>query len=246
VAHLTVGSFDPAAHAILVPFQDHVGWATEEALRGCEAAGIPVVRRPGCSAIDFMRSSMASDAMLAGRESILFVDSDMFFLPAEAIKVLRRPDPVVGAMYAQKGFGKLNCHLPDEIKEIKAGTIGQDYSAFACGTGFLRIKTAVLRRMIEALAMPCCTDHGGKVWPFFLPQVVQKIDGHWAYLGEDYSFCYRCRALGVPILVDTTIRCWHMGQYPYGWEEAGRPRPPERSAALTIVHAGVIRSEPNA
>ena len=43
---------------------------------------------------------------------------------------------------------------------------------------------------------------------------------HW-YLGEDYSFCERARQCGYKIMADTSIRLWHIGEYAYGWEDAG-------------------------
>jgi hypothetical protein len=41
------------------------------------------------------------------------------------------------------------------------------------------------------------------------------------YLSEDYAFCHRARQCGHKIIADTTIRLWHHGSYPYGWEDAG-------------------------
>ena len=39
--------------------------------------------------------------------------------------------------------------------------------------------------------------------------------------GEDYSFCERARQCGYKIMADTSIRLWHIGEYAYGWEDAG-------------------------
>ena len=47
--------------------------------------------------------------------------------------------------------------------------------------------------------------------------------GHW-YLAEDYAFCHRARLCGFPIIADTTIRLWHVGDYGYRWEDAGIDR----------------------
>jgi len=44
--------------------------------------------------------------------------------------------------------------------------------------------------------------------------------GHW-YLGEDFSFCERARQAGYKIYADTSIRLWHFGNSPFGWEDAG-------------------------
>ena len=42
------------------------------------------------------------------------------------------------------------------------------------------------------------------------------------YLAEDWAFCERARAAGLPIFADPSIRLWHFGRYGYGWEDAGR------------------------
>jgi hypothetical protein len=45
------------------------------------------------------------------------------------------------------------------------------------------------------------------------------------YLTEDYAFCHRARQAGLAILADTTIRLSRMGNYGYGWEDAGSDLP---------------------
>ena len=57
-----------------------------------------------------------------------------------------------------------------------------------------------------------------------LPAEGTYSGGYW-YLGEDYSFCERARQCGYKIMADTSIRLWHIGEYAYGWEDAGPARP---------------------
>ena len=84
------------------------------------------------------------------------------------------------------------------------------------------------------------------MWPFFLPMVrtapvikaalvsfeesttgvvphLSNRKGHW-YLAEDFAFCHRARLCGVPIIADTSVRLWHIGDYAYRWEVAGIDR----------------------
>jgi hypothetical protein len=58
------------------------------------------------------------------------------------------------------------------------------------------------------------------------PAPLPKGEGRqcW-YLGDDYSFCERARQCGYKIMADTSIRLWHIGNYAYGWEDAGQDRP---------------------
>lgn len=88
-------------------------------------------------------------------------------------------------------------------------------------TGFLHVRRSVFVRMAYELDLPRCNEKPDSlVLPFFLPLVVGDV-GQKRYLGEDYAFCERAGAIGVPVFADTRIRLWHFGDYPYGWEDAG-------------------------
>ncbi len=81
---------------------------------------------------------------------------------------------------------------------------------------------------------------GSPTIPFFQPMVSPIEDGHW-YLAEDYAFSERARAAGHRIIVDTTIRLWHLGGYPYGWEDAGTDR--ERTGSFTLNFPDKLTSD---
>ena len=89
-------------------------------------------------------------------------------------------------------------------------------------TGFLRIKASALRRMIDELDLPLCNTAWGRgFWPFFQPMVIPMGPRAFHYLGEDWAFSHRLSQIGITPLADTSIRLWHFGRYPYGWEDAG-------------------------
>ena len=196
-----------------------------------------------CSEISWARSQMASVAMLEGNESFMFIDSDMVFNQHEVQRFFERPEPILGGSYPQKRFGKLNADLPTEIDKVSFGTAAPPggYQARHVGAGFLRIKSWVLQHMIQKLELPCCTFHGGQAWPFFLPFVMMEYNDKWAYLGEDYAFCERATQAGIPIILDTSVRLFHLGIYPYGWEEAANLKV-ERYNGFTIKHDSVERT----
>ena len=77
----------------------------------------------------------------------------------------------------------------------------------------------------------CNERFGEPMIPFFHPMPHQCEDGHW-YLAEDYAFCQRARECGFAIVADTTIRLWHVGTYPFGWEDAGIER--HRHGSFTL------------
>ncbi|MEJ7595956.1 MAG: hypothetical protein WKF77_30980 [Planctomycetaceae bacterium] len=62
---------------------------------------------------------------------------------------------------------------------------------------------------------------GESVTPWFHPMVREYQNAHW-YLGEDFAFSERIRQAGYKIFADTSVRLMHYGNYPFGWEDAGR------------------------
>jgi hypothetical protein len=215
--------FDPERHIAHVPVARFVELDCDYCLRGLEARGIRVVRSKGSSAIDLARNIRASEALRSGLESILFIDSDILFEPADAVSLLRSPEPVIAGAYAAKklGNGQLNIDFGPGVAEVRIGTWATEPVAVrSVGAGFLRIKVAVLRALAKRLALPYCRMGGDRYgWPFFMPLVVRE-DGEDRYLCEDYAFCYRLRQIGITPKVDTSFRVYHLGDYAYGIEEA--------------------------
>jgi predicted O-methyltransferase YrrM len=208
---------------VLVPHMNGIEWECDQALQKLEQAGVRVVRRPGCSAIDVARNEMLSDALHDGAEAMLFIDSDVGFDPADALRLLARPEPVVTGVYAKKGRREFASEFAGGTKEVLFGPdVPGPYPLRYAATGFLRVRAGVLRRMIADLRLPLCNTHWGRgVWPFFMPLIVPHGLGKVHYLGEDWSFSYRLAQLGVTPLADTSIRLWHWGRYGYSWEDAG-------------------------
>lgn len=208
---------------VLVPHMNGIEMECEQALRWLEGAGVRVVRRAGCSAIDVARNEMISGVLHEEAESILFIDSDIGFDPQDALRLLARPEPVVGGIYAKKGVRELASVFADGVKEVLFGPEAPGlYPLKYAATGFLRIRAGVLRRMIAELRLPLCNTHWGRgVWPFFQPMIVPHGQDRWHYLGEDWAFSHRLRQMGVTPLADTSIRLWHWGRYGFSWEDAG-------------------------
>ncbi|HEV3436333.1 MAG TPA: class I SAM-dependent methyltransferase [Gemmata sp.] len=208
---------------VLVPHMNGIEWECEHALRQLESAGVRVVRKGGCSAIDVARNELASDAIHEGAEAMLFVDSDIGFDPADALRLLARPEPVAAGVYPKKGMRELASVFAEGVKEVLFGPeVPGPYPLKYAATGFLRIKAGVLRQMIAELRLPLCNTHWGRgVWPFFQPLIVPQGTEKWHYLGEDWAFSHRLGQIGVTPIADTSIRLWHWGRYSFGWEDAG-------------------------
>jgi hypothetical protein len=207
----------------MVPHMNGIEWECEQALQRLEQAGVRVVRRAGCSAIDVARNEMLSDALHDGAESMLFIDSDVGFEPADALRLLARPEPVVGGVYAKKKQRELASEFAEGVKTILFGpdAVGP-YPLKYAATGFLRVRAGVLRRMIAELRLPRCNTHWGRgVWPFFMPMIVPHGKDKVHYLAEDWAFSYRLAQIGITPLADTSVRLWHWGRYGFSWEDAG-------------------------
>lgn len=209
--------------AVLVPHLNGIEWECEQGLRALEQSGVRVFRRGGSSAIDSARSELLSDAIHAGFESILFIDSDIGFDVQDALRILARPEAVISGVYAKKGNRELASRFADGIRDVVFGRqAGGLYPLKYAAAGFLRIRSTVALRMVAELGLPLCNTRWGKgFWPFFLPIVHADSDGCFYYLAEDWAFSRRLDQIGVTPLADTTIRLWHFGRYGYGWEDAG-------------------------
>lgn len=226
---------DLSRYAALVPHRDGIDDPCHRQLKKLAALGVPVLEMAGCSAIDYGRSQMLSQALMDLREAVLFIDSDMLFNPEDALRLLLRPEPIVCGIYAQKRYGILNCETMPETTEIGFGDRGGDLEILRVGAGFLRIRCDAAVKILEHHGLPLCgCGERGSLWPFFLPMVVEEEGGGHRYLGEDYSFCERARQAGIPIIADTRIPLFHLGSYPYGWDDAARAKAPPRSTGVVI------------
>ena len=95
--------------------------------------------------------------MVEGFDSLLFIDADMMFAPADAVRLFQSDEPVIAGVYAAKklGNGQLNCHFEDGIDEVKIGPWADRlYPVRAVGAGFLRIKVSALRHIAKTLELP--------------------------------------------------------------------------------------------
>jgi hypothetical protein len=207
----------------LVPHLNGIEGECEQGLGQLEAEGVRIWRRGGCSAIDVARNEMMSDALHDGFQAMLFIDSDIGFEPADALRLFARPEPVISGVYAKKGMREMASAFGEGVKEVLFGPdVEAPYPLKYAATGFLRVKANVLRRMIAELKLPLCNTAWGRgLWPFFQPLVAPQEGDRYHYLGEDWAFSYRLRQIGITPLADTSIRLWHWGRYGYSWEEAG-------------------------
>jgi hypothetical protein len=219
---------------VLVPHYGPVEKECDDGLRKLEHAGVKVMRGT-FPAIDLLRNVMLSEAMHAGFDRFLFIDSDIGFKPEDALKLLGSAEPVVAAVYMKKGVKDFSGVFAKGITKVVFGRDAPGlYPMLYASGGFLRIRRDVLERMIAELGLPEC--HFGatkRIYPFFLPLAVPDGRGRMRYLTEDYSFSHRLHQIGVTPMADTTIKLTHFGRYGYTYEDLA-PRPTFDNYTLDI------------
>ena len=223
---------DPRRCVVLVPYQGLIHRECEEGLKELERRGYEVRRVQGYAAIDQGRNQLATDALLDGFQEILWVDSDVAFHPDSVDQLRSHPQWIVCGIYPQKNKRALASHVLPGTPSMKFGKEGGLQEILYAGTGFLLVRREAFWKIFEDLQLPICNEGFDRASiPFYMPMVREVEDSHW-YLAEDYAFGERARQCGINTYADTRIRLWHIGNYRYGWEDAGMERP--RFATFTM------------
>jgi hypothetical protein len=223
---------DPAKCVVLVPFTGYIFPPCEQGLRELERRGYQVRRVGGFAAIDQGRNVLATEALIDGFEETMWIDSDVEFHP-DAVNQLRAHGlPISCGVYAQKRRRAVAIHVLPGTPKLVFGPGGGLIEILYAATGFLHVRREVYLKVQHRLRLPVANQRfGAPMIPFFHPMLHPIEDGTW-YLAEDYAFSQRVREGGFKIVADTSIRLWHIGTYPFGWEDAGFE--PERSASFTL------------
>jgi predicted O-methyltransferase YrrM len=216
---------DPRRCVVLVPFSGFIHQECDAGLKELERRGYPVRRVGGYANIDVGRSQMVTDALRDGFDETFWIDSDVGFDPDSLERLRSHNLPMVCGIYPQKGKRALACHVMPGSASMTFGKNGGLVELLYAATGFLLVRREVYLGIQEKTKLPMCNERfGHPMIPYFLSLIHPIEDGYW-YLADDYAFCQRARASGYRIFADTTIRLWHVGQYRYGWEDAGMDRP---------------------
>jgi hypothetical protein len=206
---------------ILVPFANFIAPQCEMALDELERRGYPVTRVRGYASIELARNQMATDALAAGYDETFWIDADMDFHP-DTIDQLRSHNlPITCGVYARRNARALAVQALPEATSLSVGKGTGLCEILYAATGFFHVRQVVYDTIQRQLRLPVCNVQFRRpLVPYFQAMIRECDDGHW-YLSEDYAFCERARQCGFKIMADTSIRLWHLGEYPYGWEDAG-------------------------
>jgi hypothetical protein len=192
---------------------------------------------------------------------LMFVDADITFQPAQVLRMACFAQDVVAGMYPLKvrdwsaeAIGRvrageslqtaplryLGTPCEGDARETQDGFVTGEYA----GTGFMLIRRAALRRMMDAypeLAFEAAHDRATQApsehrYALF-DCMIEPGTRH--YLSEDYAFCRRWRDLGGRLWLDTRSPLVHTGAHDFTGNPAirfaqnrlGLVEPPEPALA---------------
>jgi hypothetical protein len=172
---------------------------------------------------------------------LLFVDADIGFQPAQALRLLRAGKDVIGGVYPLKGldFDRLRAAAKADAPDLQAASLGYvvrfppdpdrsvqvDDEGFGVvayvGTGFMMISRQAAQRLADAhpelrVRMPDMAGSGGPAGQMVNLLFAEMIDPETGeHLSEDYAFCRRWQALGGEIWADFRTPMTHVGHAAY-------------------------------
>lgn len=152
-------------------------------------------------------------------ERILFIDSDIGFMPEDVFNLLKHDKDIVCGAYPMKGIPlryNYNIAKPEVVESelVKIENIG---------FGFAMIKRKVFddihKKYSEELKYHPATDNSNypptekeyhNSYHYFL-----ELKKDMSYLPEDFSFFERARSVGYTAWLNTNIRLAHVGSHVY-------------------------------
>ena len=153
-----------------------------------------------------MRQKLVEQALEGGATHLLFLDSDQTF-PADLVhRLMEHKKLVVAANIATKSF-------PANFTARKEGNVqvytGPDSHGlervWRVGTGVMLLDLRLFKR------------DGMQERPWFSPHWNEETQD---YVGEDWAFCERLEAAGVPIYIDHDVsrEIGHVGKFEYTYD----------------------------
>jgi hypothetical protein len=177
-------------------------------------------------------------------DAIVFIDHDQAF-PAGTIETLARQAVatrgICGALIAKKGKGAGLAAVP-YANDDQDFTPGEPtfVKLKAVGTGMLAIHRSVVDVLAKGLDRVL---YGADELPPLFDNVYVRDGAITRRLGEDISFCFRCREAGIPIYGAQGPEVEHVGEYKYTWRDARLADERRRFNVVTIRPDGYMHSD---
>ena len=152
--------------------------------------------------IDRARCDLVEQAQKMGASHIFFLDSDVILPSDGLVRLWNRRLPIVAGIYGSKHGAPAIWIEQAESGQARYAAVSSDFMEKAelfthpkivTGAGCCLIDMNVFKRLKE---------------PFFEWTQGREKNG----VSEDFYFFEKCRAAGIPIHIDMTVRCFH-GEY---------------------------------
>lgn len=151
------------------------------------------------------RETLAEQAIKAGADAILWLDTDMLFPKEAAERLLAHDKEVVGANYSTRRM-PLKTTAFASIEDFTSWIPSHDKTGLqacaAMGFGVMLTRTSVFKRLPK---------------PWF---TVGYNPAHNVFLGEDIYFCKKASTNGITTFIDHDLskEVKHIGTFDYGHE----------------------------
>jgi hypothetical protein len=157
---------------------------------------------------DHARNAGCQALLSSRREWLFFLDSDVCPPPDAVHRLLAHNKPVISGVYHRRspphGVPVMMRNY-QWVTELPAANEPQLIEVDFVGAGCLLIHRSVLEALAQRPHPP------GKPWFHWRVDLDTSVPLGEA-VSEDFSFCQRVRReLGIPILVDCSVRCLHIG-----------------------------------
>jgi hypothetical protein len=145
----------------------------------------------------------------------LIIDSDESWNPQDVVKLLLRPEEVIGGTYRMKNKWQQYVGMFQlDAQGFPMGRMTSGNTAIIeadrIPSGFLRIKKEVLQKFIATYPDDFFYLNGEKSYKFFFNEIVNN-----QFTGMDYCFSDKIKSLGYRLWIDPSLEIDHWGMTEY-------------------------------
>lgn len=170
----------------------------------------------GCSVVSRARNLLVRDFLDSDCTDLMFIDADINFEPDSVLRLMAwASDPkkgIVGGVPRTRKVNKVYIAQLDQDEEgVTMNRMGL-VRAKRIATAFMLVRREVFERLVNENPQWNYYDHNTDK---LLNAVFDFLVTEEGYMGEDYLFCDRARAIGYEVWIDPTIKLGHMGVQEY-------------------------------
>ena len=165
------------------------------------------------------RNIICKSAYDNNADYLLFIDTDMYWMPSHIDTLIRFGRDVVGGLCTTRKTPQKNCVYENDGRGMCRSMTEipkVPFKCFAIGTGFLLLSRMVVRTMWD--------NRHKDGYPFDpIPHGMSESECNAlsAYRGTDISFCQRLRKRNIDIWCHPDVKVGHVGKMVYGRKDNG-------------------------